>query len=108
MLDRAIANLVSNAIYYTEREEGQVAVRTTKDRVRVEVRDTGIGIPEKELAQVQNRFYRVNKDRSKTSGGSGLGLAIAKEIIFAHNSELQITSKLNEGTLVGFELAVAG
>jgi two-component system phosphate regulon sensor histidine kinase PhoR len=108
LIERAIGNIVQNAIYYTPRG-GRVefSLRLNLKFVEVVVKDTGIGIPEESLPHVFERFYRVDKDRSKRTGGSGLGLAITKRIVEAHQSELELTSVVGQGTKLLFHLAVA-
>ncbi|MCS7055652.1 MAG: ATP-binding protein [Thermoflexales bacterium] len=99
-LKQVLLNLVDNAIKHTP-EGGQVrieAVRSYNNYVRISVSDTGIGIPEKDLPHVFERFYRVDKSRSRANGGSGLGLAIAHSIVQAHNGRIVVNSKLGVGT----------
>lgn len=69
-----------------------------------EIKDTGIGIPEKDLEKVFDRFYRVDKSRSKESGGIGLGLSICSEIVRLHGGRIEIKSKKEEGTIVSVHL----
>ncbi len=98
-LYRLLANLVTNAIQYTpkggfvmvflEREDGFALLK---------VQDTGIGIAAADQAQIFNRFYRVQSDRSRTTGGSGLGLAIAQAITKAHQGSIQVQSELGKGS----------
>ena len=64
----------------------------------VEVRDTGVGIPQEELAQLFERFYRVDKDRSRATGGSGLGLAISKQIVEMHGGDIFVESEVGVGS----------
>ena len=64
----------------------------------VEVRDTGVGIPEEELSQLFERFYRVDKDRSRATGGSGLGLAISKQIVEMHGGDISVESEIGVGS----------
>ena len=105
MIERAISNILQNAVAYSQ-EGGSVTVRIAgaDSKVRTEVIDSGIGIPEEDLPHVFERFYRVNKDRSRRTGGTGLGLAIAKGIVEAHGSVLQIASTVGKGTRVFFDL----
>jgi two-component system, OmpR family, sensor histidine kinase VicK len=101
LLDRLLDNLLSNALKYTP-ADGKITViaRTLEQEVEVLVRDTGMGIPETDLAHVFQRFYRVDKARSRRRGGTGLGLAIAREITERHHGDIRIESRLNEGTTV--------
>ncbi|WP_158736606.1 two-component system histidine kinase PnpS [Alteribacillus sp. YIM 98480] len=94
-----IINLVTNAIVYTP-EEGSIHVYVKKEEesVVVSVKDTGIGISEEELPRIFERFYRVNKDRSRNSGGTGLGLAIVKHLVEAHHASINVYSEKNKGT----------
>lgn len=104
-LKQAIVNLVENAIKYNH-TGGSVVMELEPhehDAV-VRVRDTGIGIPEEDLGRIFERFYRVNKDRSRSVGGSGLGLAIVKHIIEAHGSSVTVESQPGVGTTFSFML----
>ncbi len=102
---QVIINLVENAVKYGN-EGGQITVSLShdKDQVQVAVKDDGPGIPEEHLKRIFERFYRVEKSRSKDKGGSGLGLAIVKHIIEAHQSKVHVTSKLGKGTTFVFRL----
>ncbi len=95
-LQQILLNLIANAIAYTP-EEGSIslAVATDEETVRIDVADTGIGIPEKEIGRIFERFYRVDKARSRDSGGTGLGLAIVKHLV--ENLQGQITVRSQEG-----------
>lgn len=103
-LRQVMYNLLSNAIKYTN--EGKIIVSTEeiKDTVKITVKDTGIGIPQKDLPYIFQRFYRVDKDRSKMLGGTGLGLAIVKHILEAHNSKIEVKSVLGQGSEFSFYL----
>lgn len=94
-------NIISNAIKYTV-EEGTITVDMTKEnnKVRVAISDTGMGIPEEDINRIFERFYRVDKARSRKLGGTGLGLSIAKELMALHNGDITITSKVGVGTTV--------
>ncbi len=99
-LKQVLLNLVDNAIKHTP-DGGQVrieAVRSYNNYVRISVSDTGVGIPEKDLPYVFERFYRVDKSRSRANGGSGLGLSIAHSIVQAHNGRIVVSSKPGAGT----------
>ena len=94
-----INNLISNAIHYTP-AEGQVTVRTrlNGDRVQIEVSDTGIGISPEQQARVFERFYRVDKARSRDEGGTGLGLAIVKHLTQAFDGQVELESQIGKGS----------
>ncbi|MCZ7624733.1 MAG: ATP-binding protein [Candidatus Methylomirabilis sp.] len=77
------------------------------DFIEVAVRDTGIGIPSQNLPRITERFYRVDRARSRELGGTGLGLAIVKHLVKAHDGDLYIESELNKGTTVRFTLPLA-
>ena len=105
-LAQILINLVDNAVKYT-REGGWVTVATRRldgERAEIRVRDTGIGIPAADLPRIAERFYRVDKARSRELGGTGLGLAIVKHLVIAHGGELKIESVEDEGTTVRFTL----
>lgn len=99
-LKQVLLNLVDNAIKHTP-DAGTVRVEATRSYnnfIRISVSDTGVGIPEKDLPYVFERFYRVDKSRSRANGGAGLGLSIASSIVQAHNGRVVVSSKPGEGT----------
>lgn len=100
-ITQVIINLVNNALNYTP-ARGDVSLRIYKEDelVKIEVCDTGIGIPEKDLPRVFERFYRVDKARARDSGGTGLGLAIVKHIVEVHEGEILIDSEADQGTTI--------
>ena len=105
-LSQILINLVDNAVKYTPKG-GQVVVEGRTEQngmVEVAVRDTGVGIPKADLPRLTERFYRVDKARSRDLGGTGLGLAIVKHLVLAHGGELFIESELWKGTVVRFTL----
>ena len=109
-LQQLFINLVDNAIKYTP-AGGTVALtasavrdETEQPQVEIAVTDTGLGIPDKDLPRLTERFYRVDKARSRDLGGTGLGLAIVKHIVQAHRGELRIESAVNRGTTVRIRL----
>ncbi len=107
LLQRAISNLVSNALAHTPRG-GAIVLQTAADvsSIRIEVSDTGVGIPAEALPRVFDRFFRVDSSRSQNSGGSGLGLAIVKSIAVLHGGNVQILSRLGQGTRVTLSMPV--
>ena len=104
-IEQVMVNIINNALKYTP-DNGQITVYVGKliNDVYVKVTDTGIGIPNESLDRVFERFYRVDKARSRDLGGTGLGLAIAKEIIEAHGGTINITSEAAKGTEVTVRL----
>ena len=101
-LVQVLINLVDNAVKYTP-AGGAVTVRarpTADGRIEVSVSDTGIGIPRADLPRITERFYRVDKARSRELGGTGLGLAIVKHLVLAHGGDLAIDSEEGRGTTV--------
>lgn len=94
-------NILSNAIKYTE-EEGKISVSMKKQQGKIEIsiKDTGMGIPQEDIERIFERFYRVDKARSRKLGGTGLGLSIAKELMLLHGGDIQIESEVGEGTTV--------
>jgi signal transduction histidine kinase len=101
---QVLVNLIENAIAYTD--EGTVRCRVTrrKDKVRIDVVDTGKGIPEEHLERIFERFYRVDPHRSRESGGTGLGLSIVNQILQAHGESVSVESTEGRGTRFQFEL----
>ena len=102
LLDELVYNLASNAIRYNK-ADGSVFLAcglNSDERPYIRVSDTGIGIAEEEREKIFERFYRVDKSRSKARGGTGLGLAIVKHAAVFHNAELNVESKLGEGTCI--------
>lgn len=92
-------NLINNAIKYSDSGTIYVSTRKVENEVMIEVKDEGYGLSEKEQALVFDRFYRVDKARSRNSGGSGLGLSIVKSIVDAHKGRIELISKLKEGSI---------
>ncbi len=103
-----LSNLLDNAIKYTE-PGGKIRIRVEGDlrRVRVAVADTGAGIPERDLARIFERFYRVDRARSRALGGTGLGLAIVKHLVQGQGGEITVESELGRGSTFSFTLPSA-
>ncbi|KOP83706.1 alkaline phosphatase [Bacillus sp. FJAT-21945] len=104
-LKQVFLNLVSNAISYTP-NGGHVflGLKESASNIFVEVKDTGIGMEESEVPRIFERFYRIDKARSRNSGGTGLGLAIVKHIVEAHKGNIIVTSQVGKGTTFLVEL----
>ncbi|MGM7684456.1 sensor histidine kinase [Cytobacillus sp. Hm23] len=101
-IEQIIHNLIDNAMHYTDKG-GNISVQLKKvknNECELIISDTGIGMDEKHLDQLGERFYRINKARTRKDGGTGLGLAIVKQIVVAHNGNISFYSKLGEGTQV--------
>jgi two-component system phosphate regulon sensor histidine kinase PhoR len=98
-LERVVMNLVSNAVKYTP-EGGQVTVRawTEEDQLRLEVSDTGIGIPAEALPRIFTEFYRAKNARAMEVEGTGLGLVIAKDVVEQHGGEITVRSEVGQGS----------
>jgi len=107
-LDSAVSNLLDNAVKYSE-HGGEVHVRaeTAQDRVVLVIQDHGIGIPSRDLERVFERFYRVDKARSRVTGGTGLGLAIVRHVAEAHGGEVTVESTEGEGSTFRLSLPLA-
>jgi two-component system phosphate regulon sensor histidine kinase PhoR len=108
LFTQVMVNLLENAIKYTP-EGGSVTVSAKKDNesLQVNVVDTGIGIPEKDLSRIFERFYRVDKARSRELGGTGLGLSIVKHIVQAHHGRVWVTSVPGTGSTFSFTIPLA-
>jgi heavy metal sensor kinase len=97
-LQQLFSNLIENAIKYTSKGSVYVTLEKMNGTAVVRIRDTGVGIPEQEQAKIFQRFYRVDKSRSRETGGTGLGLSIAEWIAHAHNGRIEVTSEPDKGS----------
>lgn len=101
-------NIIGNAIKYTpDGGHIQISAGSEEDTVWMEVQDDGIGIPEKDRERIFDRFYRVDKARSRESGGTGLGLSIARELVQRHNGTICLVAHEGPGTTVRLTLPIA-
>ncbi|MEI8033421.1 MAG: ATP-binding protein [Chlorobiaceae bacterium] len=100
-LEIVVRNLLDNAVKYVDEQNGRVRISAFRegDMVRLEVEDNGIGIAKENLGRIFERFYRVDKARSRKLGGTGLGLAIVKHIVLAHKGTVDVRSRVNQGTV---------
>lgn len=106
---QVLQNLVDNAVKYTaESGSADVTASESETEVAVTVRDTGVGIPPSDLDRIFERFYRVDKARSRQLGGTGLGLSIVKDIVDAHEGRITIESKVGEGSVFTIRLPKPG
>jgi len=106
-VSQILSNLLDNAIKYTS-SGGRITVgaRPGATHIEVFVRDTGMGIPPEDLPRLFERFYRVDKARSREMGGTGLGLSIVKHLVAAHDGSIRVESRPNEGSTFFFTLPV--
>ena len=106
-IERAIINIISNSVKYTS-EGGRIDVFVgfVHSDAYVKIKDNGIGIPQEDLDRIFERFYRVDKARTRQSGGTGLGLSIAKEIIEKNKGSINIKSQVGKGTEVILKIPV--
>lgn len=104
-LQQVIRNLIQNAIHYN-RPKGEVLVQLQRidTQLKVSIKDTGMGIPLAEQRRIFERFYRVEKSRSKTQGGTGIGLALVKHVLEAHKSTIKLQSQTGVGSVFSFLL----
>ena len=105
-MENALTNLLDNAVKYTP-ESGRVDVgmRFEDERVWINVSDTGIGIPSADLDRIFERFYRVDKGRSRAMGGTGLGLAIVRHVVEAHGERVLVESEVAQGTTFSISIS---
>jgi two-component system phosphate regulon sensor histidine kinase PhoR len=101
-IKQVFVNLISNAIKYSDSGSIVIETKEKKEKVEIMVKDSGSGLSKSDLPRIFERFYRVDKARSKDVGGTGLGLAIVKHITEAHGSKIEVTSKLGKGSTFKF------
>ena len=97
-ISQMFINLIENGIKYTEEGSVTISCKKTRKYIEINVKDTGIGIPEECQERIFERFYRVDKGRSRKAGGTGLGLSIVKHIVFLYNGKLWLESKVGKGS----------
>ncbi len=107
-INQALTNLVDNAIKYTP-EKGNIKIQTQDkgNSIEIAVVDDGIGIPKKDLSRIFERFYTIDKARSRELGGTGLGLSIVRHIVEAHGSKVSVESEMGKGSRFSFALKKA-
>ncbi|MGQ9677813.1 MAG: ATP-binding protein [bacterium] len=98
LIEQALINLVDNAIKYTETGSVMLTVQSLSERVAISVQDTGIGVPPEHIPRIFERFYVVDRSRSRQTGGTGLGLAIVRHIVELHQGEVKVESTLGKGS----------
>jgi two-component system phosphate regulon sensor histidine kinase PhoR len=98
-LEQLFINLIDNAIKYTEKGEIRITAEPHDSSVKISVQDTGVGISEEHLSRIFERFYVVDKSRSRKMGGTGLGLSIVKHIVQAHNGTIEVSSENDKGSV---------
>ena len=108
LIERVFENLLENAVRYTP-EGGTITVTLTQEgeRIKVQVTDTGCGIPQERIPYVFERFYRIETTSSEESRGAGLGLSIVKQILALHGSLIEVRSTVNEGSTFSFYLPIS-
>ncbi|HEX9975431.1 MAG TPA: HAMP domain-containing sensor histidine kinase, partial [bacterium] len=104
LIRRLLLNLSDNALKYTQKGRIDFSLKSQNEFVEIKISDTGIGIPAEDLPYIFDRFYRVEKTRTRESGGSGLGLSISKWIVEAHDGVIDIKSDEGKGTTITISL----
>jgi len=97
-LEQMFINIIDNAVKYTKKGMIKILLKEENRNARIEIQDTGIGIPEEHLNRIFERFYVINKSRSRRLGGTGLGLSIVKHIALLHNGDISVNSMPGKGT----------
>lgn len=104
-IEQVLYNLINNAINYTgEDKKVIIQIKNEKNKIRVEIKDTGKGIEKKELEYIWDKYYKVDKTHTRVQVGSGIGLSIVKNILISHNFNYGVESKINKGTTFYFEI----
>ncbi len=99
LIEQAIFNLIDNAIKYSKvGDKVEIKISNQTDTLIIEVQDSGIGIPQEHISRIFERFYRVDRARSRTLGGTGLGLSIVKHIVQVHEGKIDVKSNVGKGT----------
>jgi two-component system phosphate regulon sensor histidine kinase PhoR len=106
LLEQLFMNLLDNAIKYTEKGKIAITVERGKDDLLIKIKDSGIGIPEEHRSRIYERFYVIDKSRSRLLGGTGLGLSIVKHITLLHKGRINVDSRFGEGTTFTVSLPV--
>lgn len=97
-MEQILMNLIENAIRYTNQGSISISISSNSAKITITIKDTGIGIPGEDIPYLFERFYRVEKSRSREHGGTGLGLAIVKQLVELQNGEIQVKSEIGKGT----------
>lgn len=105
-IEQLLINLIDNAIKYTDKGMIKISVSSDDKKIAIQIQDTGLGIPNEHINRIFERFYVVDKSRSKKSGGTGLGLAIVKHITVLHDGKITVKSLPNQGTTFSIELPI--
>ncbi len=105
-LEQMLVNLVDNALKHTEKGGVTIVLKTGENEVTIEVQDTGIGISKEHLPRIFERFYTVDKARSRKLGGTGLGLSIVKHIVLLHGGRTEVKSDVGLGTIFTVTLPI--
>lgn len=106
LITTAVSNLITNAIKYSNSENIDIFLNNDNNKIKITIKDYGIGIEEKHINRIFDKFYRIDKARSRQLGGTGLGLAIVKNIVELHNGEITVESQKNKGT--AFHIILSG
>lgn len=104
LISTAITNIIGNAVKYSLSEKIDISLEIIDDKIKIQIRDYGIGIEKTHLPHLFEKFYRVDKARSRETGGTGLGLAIAQNIVQLHNGDITVDSIVGSGTTFTIEL----